>query len=53
LLVARVRNRPAVFFSEFDLCSAMAGIENYRSLGYRPDGARKIIGNLVAFAMAD
>jgi hypothetical protein len=53
LLVARVRNRPAVFFSEFDLCSAMAGIENYRSLGYKPDGARKIVGNLMAFAMAD
>jgi hypothetical protein len=53
LLIARVRNHPAVFFSEFDLCSAMAGIENYRSLGYKPDGARKIVGNLVAFAMAD
>jgi len=53
LLVARVRNRPAVFFSEFDLSAAMAGIENYRSLGYKPDGARKIVGNLVAFAMAD
>jgi hypothetical protein len=53
LLVARVRNRPAVIFSEFDLCSAMAGIESYRSLGYKPASARKIVGNLLAYATAD
>ncbi len=53
LLVARVGNRPLVFYSEFDLTAAMAGIENYRSLGYKPDAARKIVGNLVAFVTAD
>ena len=53
LLMASVNHRPAVFFSEFDLSAAMAGIENYRSLGYKPDAARKIVGNLAAFAMAD
>jgi len=53
LLVARVDNRPAVFYSEFDLSSAMAGIENYRSLGYKPVSARKIVGNVLAYMMAD
>jgi hypothetical protein len=53
LLVARVQNRPGVIFSEFDISAAMAGVENYRSLGYKPDGARTIVGNLVAYAMAD
>jgi hypothetical protein len=53
LLMARLGNRPAVIFSEFDLSAAMAGIENYRSLGYKPEGARMIVGNLLALAMAD
>ena len=46
-------NRPAVLFSEFDLTAAMAGIENYRSLGYKPESARRIVGNLMAFVFAD
>ena len=48
LLVAHVDGRPAVIFSTFDLCSAMAGIENYRSLGYNPKSAAKIVGNVLA-----
>ena len=53
LQVAFAGNRPAVVFSEFDLSAAMAGVENYRSLGYKPDSARKIVGNLVALLMLD
>ncbi len=54
LLMAGVNgSRPAVYFSEFDLCSAMGGIENYRSLGYKPASARKIVGNVLAYMMAD
>lgn len=53
LQVFRIDGRPAVVFSEFDLSAAMAGIENYRSLGYRPDSARRIVGNLLAYVMAD
>ncbi len=53
LLIARVKNRPAVIYSEFDLSASMAGIENYRSLGYKPASARKIVGNLLAFATAE
>jgi len=53
LLVANQGARPAVIYSEFDLTSAMAGVENYRSLGYKPESARKIIGNLMAYIFAD
>jgi len=53
LLVARVRRRPAVVFSEFDLSAAMAGIENYQALGYKPGSARRIVGNVLAYVMAD
>lgn len=53
LHVATVGRRPAVLFSEFDLTAAAAGIENYRSLGYKPDSARKILGNLFAFLAVD
>jgi len=53
LLIARVKKRPAVVFSEFDLSAAMAGIENYRCRGYKPDSARKIVGNVLAYMMAD
>jgi len=53
LLVAWNKKRPAVFFSEFDLASAMADIENYRSLGYKPKSARKIVGNIAAYVMVD
>ena len=53
LLVARIRKRPAVIFSEFDLSAALGGIENYRSLGYKPASARRIVGNILAYLMAD
>ena len=53
LLVALHESRPAVIFSEFDLSSAISGQTPYRSLGYKPDAARKIVNNLVAYLMAD
>ncbi len=53
LLVANQGTRPAVIYSPFDLTSAMVGVENYRSLGYKPESARKIIGNLMAYIFAD
>jgi hypothetical protein len=53
LLIASVGRRPAVFFSEFDLVAAAAGIENYRSSGYKPESARKILGNLLGYLAAD
>ena len=53
LLVAMTDNRPTIIFSEFDLSAAIAGIESYRALGYKPPSARKIIGNILAYVMAD
>ena len=53
LNVIEVNNRPAIFFSELDLTSALAGIENYKSKGYKPASARKIVGNIFAYVMAD
>ena len=53
LLVACARKRPAVIFSEFGLSGAMAGVENYRSLGYKPASARRVVGNVMAYVMAD
>jgi hypothetical protein len=49
LLVALVNKRPAVLFSEFDLVAAGAGIANYKALAYKPESARKILGNLVTY----
>ena len=53
LLVARVGKRPAVVFSQFDLCAAMAGIANYRALGYKPSAARKVVANVLGYAVVD
>jgi hypothetical protein len=53
LLVAMVDKRPAVIFSEFDLSAALTGIESYQSVGYKPASARKIVGNVLAYVMAD
>jgi hypothetical protein len=53
LLVAWADKRPAVVFSEFDLAASMAGLENYRSLSYQPDSARKIAANLLAYLLAE
>ena len=49
LLVALVNKRPAVIFSEFDLVSAGSGAANYRSLAYKPEAARKILGNVLIY----
>ncbi len=49
LLVVLVKGRPAVIFSEFDLVASGAGIANYKALAYKPDSARKVLGNLVGF----
>ena len=49
VLVAMVNRRPAVLFSEFDLVASGAGIANYKALAYKPDSARKILGNLVTY----
>jgi hypothetical protein len=53
LLVAVVKGRPAVIFSEFDLVASAAGIANYHALAYKPDSARKILGNLVTYLTLD
>ncbi len=49
LQVVLSNRRPAVIFSEFDLVASGSGIANYHALGYKPDSARKIIGNLVTY----
>jgi hypothetical protein len=49
LLVARVKDRTAVIFSEFDLVATAAGIANYKALAYKPESARKILGNVFAY----
>jgi hypothetical protein len=49
LLISVVNRRPAVIFSELDLVASGAGIANYHALAYKPDSARKIIGNLVTY----
>ncbi|MFH1730910.1 MAG: DUF4159 domain-containing protein [Planctomycetota bacterium] len=53
LEVIRVGNRPAVIFSSFDLTGAVAGIESFRSIGYKPASARRVAGNVLAYVMAD
>jgi len=53
LLAARVKGRPAVIYSEFGLCDAMAGVESYQAIGYKPDSARRIVGNLLAYVTAE
>lgn len=53
LLIAKHKGRPAVVFSEFDLSAGLAQVRNFKSLGYRPDSARHIVGNLLAYLSAD
>jgi hypothetical protein len=53
LLVARVNDRTAVIFSEFDLVAAGGGIANYKALAYKPESARKVLGNLFAYLTLD
>jgi hypothetical protein len=51
--VLSIGKRPAVIFSRFDLSAAMAGIENYQALAWKPESARRIIGNLAALITAE
>lgn len=53
LFIAKHKGRPAVVFSEFDLSAGIAQVRNFKSLGYRPDSARQIVGNLLAYLSAD
>jgi hypothetical protein len=53
LLAAFVKKRPAVIFSEFDLVASAAGIANYHALAYKPESARKVLGNLVNYLTLD
>jgi hypothetical protein len=53
LQVAWHQQRPAVIFSEFDICSGMADIQNYRCLGYKSGSARKVVGNIAGYLLAD
>ncbi len=53
LLTILIKGRPAVLFSEYDLVASAAGIANYRALAYKPESARKILGNVLAYLMLD
>jgi len=53
ILVASVKGRPAVLFSEYDIVAAGAGIPNYRALAYRSESARKILGNVLTYISLD
>jgi hypothetical protein len=44
-----VNRRPAVLFSEFDVVASGAGIANYKAQAYKPESARKILGNLFVY----
>jgi hypothetical protein len=53
LLAGVVDKRPAVIFSEFDVVASGAGIANYKALAYKPESARKILGNLLMYLTVD
>ncbi|MCI0458502.1 MAG: DUF4159 domain-containing protein [Gemmataceae bacterium] len=53
ILVGLVKGRPAVLFSEYDVVAAGAGIANYRALAYKPESARKILGNVFTYITLD
>ncbi|MHC4252088.1 MAG: DUF4159 domain-containing protein [Planctomycetota bacterium] len=53
LKVATVGGRPAVVFSEFDRSVALAGIESFRAVGYKPRSACQIAANVLAYVAAD
>ena len=53
LQIVRVGGRPAVIYSAFDLTGAVGGVENFRAAGYKPESARKIVANVLAYVMAD
>ena len=53
LKVAHVGKRPAVIFSDADLTYALAGVDSYQSVGYKPESARRVVGNVLAYVMVD
>ena len=52
LEVIRLKGRPAVVFSGLDLGAGLAGVEVFRARGYRPESARRIATNLLAWLAA-
>lgn len=53
ILAAWVKGRPAVLFSEYGVVAAGAGIASYRALAYKPESARKILGNVFTYLALD
>ncbi|MHC4660741.1 MAG: DUF4159 domain-containing protein [Planctomycetota bacterium] len=53
LEVITVGKRAAVVFSEFDLTGAIAGIRDFRAIGYTGESARNILANILAHAAAE
>jgi hypothetical protein len=53
LLVARVKGRPAVLFSEFDLSAAIAGARDFGAIGYDRPSACRIATNILAYGIMD
>jgi hypothetical protein len=53
LEVAMVKDRPAVLFSSYDLSAAAGDVPNFGASGYKPDSARRILGNIVAYLGMD
>jgi hypothetical protein len=51
--VVMAGRRPAVIFSPVDLTAALAGVNIYGGMGYRPDSAFRVMGNIFALATAD
>ena len=47
--VMKVGKSPSVLFSEFDLVASGAGINNYKAQAYKPESARKVLGNLLIY----
>ena len=42
-----------MLFSEFDIVAAGSGIANYKALAYKPESARKILGNVLTYLMLE
>jgi hypothetical protein len=53
LEVAMIKDRPAVLFSQYDLSAAAGDVPNFGASGYKPDSARRILGNIVAYLGMD
>jgi hypothetical protein len=53
LEIAMIKDRPAVLFSAYDLSAAAGDVPNFGASGYKPDSARRIIGNIVAYLGMD